>query len=180
MEFLESPERRKTEDPDALWDRAGLRPGETVVEVGAGSGYFAVPAALRVGRDGRVNAVDVSLDLVQYVRERAASEALPQLVGVQSTETSIPLESGIADVVLLANVLHDIPDSTLAEAVRLLKQSGRFVNVDWRKAETPFGPPYEIRLTPEQAASRIQRQGLRRRAVWEFGPWHYGLTFART
>jgi ubiquinone/menaquinone biosynthesis C-methylase UbiE len=94
---------------------------------------------------------------------------------LQSTVTSIPLPDAVADVVLLANVLHDIPDPTLAEAVRLLKPLGRLVNVDWKKSKTPGGPPPRIRLTPEAAGRRFARHGLRTEETWEFGPWHYAL-----
>lgn len=177
---LEGPERRETQDPEALWSRAGLKEGETVVDVGAGTGYFAVPAARRVGASGRVYAVDLSAELVAFLSERRERDALPQLVPVQSTLESIPLESAIADVVLLANVLHDIPRSTLIEAIRLLKPDGHLINVDWKKGPTPAGPPFEIRLAPEEAAGLLEREGLEVTARFDFGPWHYGLLLRRS
>ncbi len=176
---LESPERRATQDPDRVWDRAELKPGETVVEVGAGTGYFALPAARRVGPSGRVYAVDVSGELIDLLHERRSHEKLPQLVPVRSTPESIPLDSGVADVLLLANVLHDIPPSTLSEAVRLLRPAGRAVNVDWKKEDTPGGPPMEIRMTPGRASALLRTHGLAEVDRWPFGPWHYGLTLRR-
>lgn len=179
LAWLESPDRRATQDPDRVWDRAGLKPGETVVEVGAGTGYFAVSAARRVGASGRVYAVDISGELVELLHERRSSEQLPQLVPVRSTTESIPIESGVADVLLLANVLHDIPPSTLSEAVRLLRPAGRAVNVDWKKEETPGGPPLGIRMTPAEASALLSEHGLTEVDRWELGPWHYGLTLRR-
>ena len=173
---LESPERRLSQDPEALWTRLGLARGETVVDVGAGTGFFALVAARRVGPEGRVYAADLSEEMVELLRERRDGASLPQLEPVRNTLTSIPRASNLADVVLLANVLHDIPDSTLAEAVRLLKPNGRFVNIDWKAQETPGGPPPRIRLSPEQAEERLAKQGLSTVERWEFGPWHYGLT----
>jgi SAM-dependent methyltransferase len=176
---LESPDRWKTQDPEALWTRLGLAPGATVVDVGAGTGYFALPAARRVGPSGRVYAVDLSADLVDLLRERRDREALPQLLPVENTRTSIPLPSAVADWVLLANVLHDVPDSTVEEAVRMLKPGGRLVNLDWNKEDTPGGPPVAVRLTPDEAERRLEGKGLRALERWEFGPRHYGLLLVR-
>ena len=172
---LESPARRATQDPEQLWDRVGLGPGETVVDVGAGTGFFAIPAARRVGSEGHVYAVDLSEELVELLSERADQEGLAQLSPVRNSVGAIPLPSALADVVLLANVLHDIPASTLREAVRLLKPQGRFVNLDWKKEETPGGPPLEIRMTPAEAAALLAPHGLSTVERWEVGPWHYAL-----
>ena len=179
LAWLESPDRRVTQDPEVVWARAGLKAGETIVEVGAGTGYFAASAARRVGPSGRVYAVDVSGELVDLLYERRTREQLPQLIPVRSTTESIPIESGIADVLLLANVLHDIPPSTLTEAVRLLRPTGRVVNVDWKEEETPGGPPVDTRMSPGEASALLARQGLIEVDRWELGPWHYGLTFHR-
>lgn len=175
IQALDAPGRRETQDPEALWTRVGLESGATVVDVGAGTAFFAIPAARRVGPQGRVYAVEVSEELIDLLRERRGTEDLPQLLPIQSTLSTIPLESGIADVVLLANVLHDIPPSTLSEAVRLLKPHGRLVNVDWKKLESPGGPPFEIRLSLPEAEELLGRHGLATIDRWDFGPWHYGL-----
>lgn len=173
LEFLESPDRRESEDAEALWNRVALTPGSTVAEVGAGTGYYSIPAARRVGKRGKVYAIDLSEDLVKLLGERAHEQRLPQLEPVRSSEFRIPLASAIVDVVLLANVLHDIPQSTLKEAVRLMRPRGRLANVDWIKAETVHGPPIEIRLTPEEAAERFASNGLELIESWDFGPSHY-------
>lgn len=176
---LERPTRRESQDPEALWDHLHLAIGSTVADVGAGTGFFALPAARRVGAEGKVYAIDLSTELVGLIGERARAQDLPQLVEVQSTLERIPLPSAIADVVLLANVLHDIPDSTLAEAVRLLEPEGRLVNLDWKKEETPGGPPVGVRLSPEDASERLADAGLEVVESWEFGPFHYALLLRR-
>lgn len=171
LAVLESPERRGSEDPRALWRRVGLRSGMTVVDVGAGSGYYAVPASERVGPTGTVHAVDVSPSLVELLRERSAGR--PNVHVVRSRPDRIPLPDGIADRVLLANLLHGVPPTTVAEAVRLLRPSGRLVDVDWKKEPTDGGPPLEHRLSAAEASRVLAGYGLTIVHESLFGPAHY-------
>lgn len=176
---LDSPERRSSQDPDRLWRRVGLKPGETVVDVGAGSGYYTFPAAAVVGPSGRVYAVDVSPELVEMVRERAASRKVRNVEPLLSTPTRIPIEDAVADVAILANVLHGIPSSTVDEAVRLLRPGGRLVDVDWKKEPTPEGPAVGHRLTVPEATAALSAHGLTPVDSFELGPYHYVLVFER-
>ncbi len=176
---LDSPERRSSQDPNRLWRRVGLKRGDTVVDVGAGSGFYTFPAAVRVGPSGRVYAVDVSQDLVGLVRERAADRKVRNVEPVLSTPTHIPVEDAVADIALLANVLHGIPPETVDEAVRLLRPGGRLVNVDWKKEPSPEGPPVEHRLTAPEAAAVLSAHGLIPADAFDLGPYHYVLVFER-
>ena len=179
LDHLDNPERRRHQDPEAFWRKVGLSPGTAVAEIGAGTGFFALPAAQAVGPAGKVYAVDISDELVELLKERQAERGMTNLFPVLSTAERIPLADGLADVVLLANVLHDIPPSTASEAVRLLKKGGRLINVDWKKTETPGGPPVSVRFTEAEATRRLEAMGLRHEKAWEFGPHHYVLEFRK-
>lgn len=178
MAVLDSPERRASQDPDQLWRRLGLKPGETVVDVGAGSGFYAFPAAAVVGPSGRVYAVDVSPELVELVRERAANRKVRNVESVLSTPKRIPIEDAVADVAILANVLHGIPPKTVDETIRLLRARraprGRRLEEGahpgrTRRAPSPhrrrgFGDPFGPRVDPGRflrARSVPLRPGLR-------------------
>jgi len=176
---LDAPERRTTQDPVRLWKEVDLAEGEVVVDVGAGSGFFSFPASDLVGPRGHVFAVDVSRDLVDLLRERSEGRRFRNVEAVLSTARHIPLEDAAADVVLLANVLHGLPPSTLDEAVRTLRPGGRLVNVDWKKTPTPEGPPVKHRLSPAEAARALSARGLRPRRSFDLGPSHYVLVFER-
>ena len=179
LAVLDSAERRESQDPDRMWKGVGLRAGEVVVDVGAGSGFYAFPAAETVGPSGRVYAVDVSEELVALIRERAEARKVRNLEPVLSTPAHIPVEDAVADVVLLADVLHGISPKTLVEAVRLLRPGGRLVDVDWKKRSTPEGPPVGHRLSMKDATRALAQYGLRRTAAFELGPAHYVLVFER-
>ncbi len=176
---LENPDRPLSEDPQGLWKRAGLASGMTVVDIGAGSGFYTFPASDRVGPTGRVYAVDVSSELVEMIRERAKARHRSNIEAIGSLPNRVPLPDGLADRVLLANVLHGVPPETVAEAVRLLRPEGRLVNVDWKKESTPGGPPVEHRLAATEARRILERYDLRTVATWELGPYHYALMLER-
>ncbi len=176
---LDSPERRANQDPAELWRRVGLKEGDIVVDVGAGSGFFAFPAATVVGPKGRVYAVDVSEELVKLVREKTDTGKIHNVEPVLSTPKHIPIEDAIADVVILANVFHGIPPKSVQEAVRLLRPGGRLIDVDWKKEETPEGPPIQHRLAIPEATAALRSHGLVRIDSFELGPSHYVLVFER-
>jgi ubiquinone/menaquinone biosynthesis C-methylase UbiE len=176
---LENPERRRDQDPVALWRRVGLKSGDVVVDVGAGSGFFAFPAASVVGPEGKVYAVDVSAELVEMVREKAEAGKVRNLESVLSTPKHIPIEEAVSDVALLANVLHGIPPESVREAVRLLRPGGRLVDVDWKKEKTPDGPPVRHRLSVAEVTSALKAYGLVRIDSFNFGASHYVLVFER-
>ncbi len=175
--FLDDPERRRSQDPQKFWRSAGLRTGQCVVDIGAGSGFYAFPAGKIVGRSGCVFAVDVSPELVTLLFERRAELDQLNVTPVHSTARRIPLPNRVADMVLLANVLHGIPPATLREAVRLLAPRGSLVNVDWKKESTPGGPPVEHRLSPAEAEAVLGHYGLREVRRFAAGPYHYAARF---
>jgi ubiquinone/menaquinone biosynthesis C-methylase UbiE len=171
LALLDAPERRLSENPEELWKRSGLRRGMAVVDVGAGTGYFAFPASDIVGDSGTVYAVDVSRVLVRLLRERARHRT--NVVVRLSRPDRIPLPDGIADRVLLSNVLHGIPPATVEESVRVLRPGGRLLDLDWKKATTARGPPVEHRLSAHEAREVLEQHGLRFVRSGPLGPSHY-------
>lgn len=178
VERLDSAERHADQDPKKLLRRVGLNRGDTVVDVGAGTGFYSFPAAAAVGPGGRVFAVDVSRELVELLRERSTRRNITNVTPVLSTRTRIPIEDAVADVAILANVLHGIPPKTVDETVRLVRPGGRLVNIDWKKEACSEGPPLEHRLSPREASSALASRGLIPVDSFEL-PHHYVLVFER-
>jgi ubiquinone/menaquinone biosynthesis C-methylase UbiE len=171
--------RRADQSPRRLWRRVGLQRGQVVVDVGAGTGFYSFPAAQIVGPEGCVYAVDISAELVELVRERSSRRRLSNVVPVLSSRTHIPIEDAVADMALLANVLHGIPPATVDETIRLLHPGGRLVDVDWKKAKTRDGPPEDHRLTPDEATAALSARGLVMVDSFDLGAQHYVLVFER-
>ncbi len=155
--------RREHLDPATLWRRAGLASGSTAVDVGAGIGYFSVPAADLVGPTGKVYAADILPEMLADLRAALPGAHASRLETVTSTEYSVPLPDQIADVVLLSFVAHEVdePERLIQECSRLLKPGGRLLVLDWDPAvEPPPGPPTEHRLAEETLVKAIASASL--------------------
>jgi ubiquinone/menaquinone biosynthesis C-methylase UbiE len=138
---LDDPERLKWLPPDAVV-RQIARPGARIADVGTGTGYFAVPLARAVLPGGQVFAVDMQPEMLQLLRARVPADLPIVLVEGEATRTT--LEDATADVVLLANVWHELDNhvAALAEMSRILAPDGRLAILDWRDdVEQPPGPP---------------------------------------
>jgi len=168
--------RRHWQSPETILDHLGLKSGLTFVDVGCGNGFFAIPAAHIVGESGKVYGLDIDSSAISRLRERARREGLGNLIlKVGRAEETILCE-GCADIIFLANVLHDLenPNKVLMNARRMIKPSGRLVDLDWKKKTMIMpGPPLRIRLNEKEASNLIETSGFKVEIIEEAGPYHY-------
>jgi ubiquinone/menaquinone biosynthesis C-methylase UbiE len=111
--------------------RAVLRPepGERLLEIGVGTGYYSLDMAEWIGPDGRLELFDLQQEFLDHVMRGAAERALDNLVPTAGDATALPFEDASVDAVILTAVLGEIPDpaKALAEIRRVLKPGGRLV-----------------------------------------------------
>ncbi|MBW8744623.1 MAG: methyltransferase domain-containing protein [Sphingomonas sp.] len=113
---------------------AQIGPGQSVLDVGCGTGTLAIAAKRRVGPGGRVTGVDASGDMLARARRKAARQG-PDIAFVQGTAQDLPFAPASFDVLLCTTVLHCLPAAQrgecLAEMARVLKPEGRLLLVDF-------------------------------------------------
>ena len=167
---LENENRRKLLPPEQTLRRFGLKEGMTLVDIGAGTGYFSREAANLVGNSGKVFAAEMSLEMVEFLRDRGVPPAVEVL---QSEEYSIPIKDSVADLTWIAFVTHETPDIKrfLNEAVRLTRHGGKIVILEWKKQDEERGPAKNERL--DQAELRSQLNGHRVIGEGSLNPSHY-------
>jgi ubiquinone/menaquinone biosynthesis C-methylase UbiE len=171
----DDPERKAWQDAETILSSIGLEPGMVFVDLGCGEGYFALPAARSVGPGGRVYAVDINADAVAGLWEHAATEGLTNLSAeVKEAEATVVCE-GCADFVFFGIDLHDFadPKKVIQNAKKMLKPSGRLVDLDWKDKPMDFGPPAEKRFSVAKAKNLIESAGFRILSVQDAGPYHY-------
>lgn len=173
---LDSAERRAYLDPEAILGSLRLRKGWRVADIGAGIGFFSIPAARLVGPEGRVFAVDLSPEMLEDLRAKLAANHVANVEPVRSTEDRVPLEDRSVDLAFLACVLHELAGpATLLECRRILRASGILAIVDWKKLDQDVGPPKEHRLDEDEARAVLRDAGFAPVRSFDAGPYHYGI-----
>ncbi len=111
--------------------RSVLRPepGERILEIGPGVGYYTLDMAEWVGPGGKVEIFDLQQEFLDHTTQRAAERGLANVVPTQGDATALPYEDDSIDAVVLTAVLGEIPDpvAALAQINRVLKPGGRLV-----------------------------------------------------
>jgi ubiquinone/menaquinone biosynthesis C-methylase UbiE len=177
IEKLEDPQRLTWLPPSEIVGALALEPGMTIADLGAGSGYFAIPIARAVGDSGKVFAVDVSPEMLGHLREKLAQPGMPSnidLVEGEATGTTLPTAS--CDVVFFANVWHEIEDhlQALRESERLLRPLGRIAILDWSpEATRPPGPPLEHRIARSELEKMASDNGWKVQRAENIGQYTY-------
>jgi cyclopropane fatty-acyl-phospholipid synthase-like methyltransferase len=116
LSIFDSPGRDERLHIDRVMDLLGITAGKTVADIGAGSGWFTVRAARRVGATGLVYAVDISPEAAQYVANRAKKERLENVKTILSKPDDPLVPGGAVDAVLMLKTYHEI-----AKPVMLLR-----------------------------------------------------------
>ena len=116
LSIFESPGRDKRLQIDRVMDILGITTGKNVADIGAGSGWFTVRAARRVGEGAQVYAVDINPEAIHYIEERSHKEGLQNIKGILGREDNPALPANEVDAVLLLKTYHEV-----AKPVALLR-----------------------------------------------------------
>jgi ubiquinone/menaquinone biosynthesis C-methylase UbiE len=174
---LEDPDRLNWLPPSEVVAMLGLKAGMQVADIGAGTGFFAIPIASRILPGGRVSAVDVEPEMLEKLRAKLAQSGAPDNIDLMEGESaSTGLPDHTYDTVLLANVWHEIDDrpAALGEAGRILRPGGKIAILDWRPdVDRPPGPQIEHRISPEETVAELEREGWKHDTPQNVGPYSY-------
>jgi ubiquinone/menaquinone biosynthesis C-methylase UbiE len=178
---LEDPGRDEWQKPDAVLAHLDLKPGETIADIGAGSGYFTLRLARAVGPGGRVYAVDIDQEMLEYIQQRARRERLSNIQTVLAGPHDPKLPASSLDLVFICDTLHHISDREKYYPLlaRGLKPGGRFVNVDFHKRPLPIGPPVEMKIAKSAWIEEAKPAGFHLVNEFDFLPYQYFLVFQR-
>src|SRR6266852_7985953 len=108
LSIFDSPGRDERLQINRVMDILGIAPGKTVADIGAGSGWFTVRAAKRVGKAGVVYAVDINSEAIRYIGDRAQKERLANVKPILSKADDPLLPAAAVDAVLLLKTYHEV------------------------------------------------------------------------
>lgn len=168
-------------EPEKVLARLDISPTAHVVDLCCGDGLFTVPLA-HMAR--RVTAIDLDAEMVERTRARLSASGTTNCTLIAGDAYALAeLVAEPADVVLIANTFHGVPDKArLARAVAAtLNAGGRFIVINWHRRPReqttvlgePRGPKTETRMAPEEVAATVSQAGLRPLDVIDLPPYHY-------
>ena len=160
-DWLERPERETEEQPDKALDALALKPGMTVADIGAGTGYMALRMAKRVEPSGRVYANDLQPEMLRLLRENAGRALITNVETVLGTESDPKLPKGQIDLVLLVDVYHEFsqPQKMLQNIRESLKPDGRLVLLEYRKEDPKIPIRPEHKMSVAEVKAELEPEG---------------------
>jgi ubiquinone/menaquinone biosynthesis C-methylase UbiE len=176
---LEAPDRDEYQKPAEIMDALGIAEGSIVADLGAGSGWFTIRLARRVGPNGHVYAEDIQRPMIQAIKVRVDRLGLTKRVTTVLGEDNDPRLPVPVDAVLIVDAFHEMaqPVLLLRNVATRLKKTGRVGIVQFTKEGGGPGPPMEDRVDPEIVIRDAQAAGLVLRSRENFLKYQYMLVF---
>ncbi len=141
LSIFEKPNRAENLQVERVMDLLGIRKDTDVADVGAGSGWFTVRAARRVGAGGTVYAVEINRRYVRHIRRRAEKEKLPNIRTILGKPNDPRLPASSVDAVLLLKTYHEVatPVALLRKLRNAMRPGARLGIIDKNGIGTDHG-----------------------------------------
>ena len=180
--WLDRPEREEEERTTQLLDALKFQPGETVADIGAGTGYLSEKIARRVGEKGLVYAEEIQPEMIARIERKMKMLRVANVKAWLGTTTDPKLPAASVDTIILVDVYHefDEPFAMTEAMVAALKPGGRLVFVEFR-GEDPAVP---IKTVHKMTEAQVKKEmGLFPPLEWAetIGglPWQHAIVFRK-
>ena len=178
--WLERNSREAEERTDLLLDFLESLPGETVADIGAGTGFFSLPLAQRKP-SGRILAVDIQMEMLTLIARKADALGIDNVDLIQGTVVDPMLPADSVDVVYIVDAYHEFshPREMMLGIVEGLRDGGRVVLVEYRgeDPQIPIKPLHK--MTQKQAILELESAGLRWDKTEDFLPQQHVMVFTK-
>jgi predicted methyltransferase len=179
--LLEGPDREAWQRPEAVMDALNISENSVVADLGAGSGWFTVRLAVRVGPNGKVYAEDIQHQMIEAISRRVAREGLRNVETILGSASDPRLPQPV-DAVLIVDAYHEMEHKValLRNVAKALKPDGRIGIINFKKDGHGPGPPMDERVDPERVIRDAEAAGLRLLARPGFLQYQHMLVFGRS
>ena len=180
-----NPRRAQWEHTDQMLGVLGIKPGETIADVGSGAGYFTFKFADLVGKTGTVYALDLAKEPLDNLNRSATKAGITNVKTVLSKENNSTLDENSIDMAYLCSLYHAsyvnsleyVRDGFVGSLRKALKPGGKLVVVDNMPLSDKSGGYYGPRLSKEMIIAQLTHYGFRFSSYAQFVPQRYVLIF---
>lgn len=179
--WLERSEREEEENVSLLLKNMDLKPGEIVADIGAGSGYHTERMAKMVGSAGRVKAVDIQPEMLDFIAQKMKSQGLMNIDLVLGKEKSPELKPESVDKILMVDVYHEFefPREMGLSLFQALKKGGLVYLIEYRGEDEQVPIKRLHKMTLKQAKLEFESIGFSFVEVIENLPWQHCFIFKK-
>jgi len=161
---------------DIILKELSILPNQTILDAGCGNGYMAKEFSRLLNGTGKVYALDPDKEAVEILKKETKGTNIEPLVA-DITKTT-PMKSSSLDLIYMSTVFHGFPKDQIPnfqkEVERLLKPKAMLAILEIKKEDTPFGPPSDVRYSPEELKQTIT---LNPKATIKVGHYFYMQVF---
>ena len=179
--WLTRENRQRQEDCRMMVKNLGVKPGMTVCDMGCGNGFYSLQLAKRVGKKGKVLAVDIQSQMLRLLEARAAEANLKNIVSILGTPTDPKLPENEVDLILCVDVYHEFsnPEEMLRAMRNSLKPNGQIVLLEFRM-EDPEVPILLLhKMSKKQIMKELPPNGFKLTKSFDKLPWQHMMFFGR-
>ena len=180
INWLERSDREKEENTSQLLKNMNIQPGDTIADVGAGSGYHAFKMA-KLATEGFIYAIDIQPEMLQTISVKQSEQQVNNIQTIQGSEKSINLDENSVSKILLVDVYHEFnfPKEMIESMHKSLISDGKIYLIEY-KAEDANIPIKEIhKMSEKQAVKEFEASGFRLEQNIENLPWQHCLIFVK-
>lgn len=180
INWLERSDREKEENTSQLLKNMNIQPGDSIADVGAGSGYHAFKMA-KLASEGFIYAVDIQPEMLQAISVKQSEQQVNNIQTIQGSEKSINLDENSVSKILLVDVYHEFnfPKEMIESMHKSLTSDGKIYLIEY-KAEDANIPIKEIhKMSEKQAVKEFEASGFRLEQNIENLPWQHCLIFVK-
>jgi ubiquinone/menaquinone biosynthesis C-methylase UbiE len=179
ISMLEDPQRDAYQKPHEVLTALGIKQGEMIADIGAGSGYFTFRLAHHAGENGKVYAVDVNPDMILHLNRRIRELKARNVVSILAAADDPLLSDHSVNRFFFCDSWHHIRAQTkyLSLVRKMLKPGGEVIMIDFHKRKQPVGPPLPMRIAREDLLQQMESHGFQLKQEHTFLPYQYFLIF---
>jgi predicted methyltransferase len=159
--WLERQERETEEQPQLVVDALEIKPGQTIADLGAGSGYYSFRIAPLVGPTGKVLAIDIEPAMLEVIAQRAGRERIANVVTVRSSARDPNLAPASVDLLFMVDVYHELeyPYEVMTKVRGALKPGGRVALIEYRAEDPKVAIKPLHKMSERQVRREMQAAG---------------------